>query len=298
MSENTKIEWATHTWNPWYGCTKVSPGCAHCYAESLMDTRFKRVKWGPGNPRVMNKDWSKPRAWEKRASRPVIMNFSQCDDAGNPACFYDRPRIFPSLCDWLDPEVPVAWLAEFLDLVRTTPHLDWLLLTKRPGLWYDRIRSSIDNYVNHPSIQIRFPLLGPWMNSWTSDRQFPPNVWIGTSVEDQDRADERIPAMLRIPAAKRFVSAEPLLGPINLPLEGIDWLIIGGESGPKARPCHLDWVRGLIAQCQDARVPVFVKQIGAFPITSGLYLPWLIRNRKGSEPTEWPHDLRVREFPL
>jgi hypothetical protein len=181
------------------------------------------------------------------------------------------------------------------------------------------------------------------------DRRAPRNVWVGTSVEDQSRADERIPHLLQIPARIRFLSCEPLLGPVDLttalpftdrhcqrcgfrpiegieryreihrdkakcvscgwdmsqPAQGVDWVIIGGESGPGARPCNVQWIRSLVAQCKAAGVPVFVKQLGAYPIDNSRDSRFMIgaervhmtRDRKGGDPSEWPEDLRVREFP-
>jgi len=188
-----------------------------------------------------------------------------------------RPRVFcASLADWLDDEVPVEWLADLLQLIADTPELDWLLLTKRPESWEARIMECM-----HAS-----RLAVDWING-----KAPANVWIGTTVEDQERADERIPALLKIPARVRFLSCEPLLGPVDFSRGGcaawmgmIDWVICGGESGPKARPADLDWFRSLRDQCKAAEVAFFMKQLGG------------TRSHHG-DLSDFPEDLRVREFP-
>ena len=223
--KNTKIEWAHHTFNPWVGCTKVSPGCAH---------------------------WAKPRQW-------------------NAAAMLDgsRPRVFcASLADWLDDEVPVEWLADLLQLVHATPRLDWLLLTKRPGNFEARVGRLIDAFLslgalgNFTGDGVK---LAHWFADWRRGKG-PKNVWIGTTVEDQTRADERIPQLLRIPARVRFLSCEPLLGHVELDRffwdYGIDWVICGGESGPGARPMDPEWARSLRDQCSAANVPFHFKQWG------------------------------------
>jgi len=231
MGEGTAIEWATHTFNPWIGCTKVSPACANCYAETYAH-RYGRAEWGKGNPRSLTSEanWRKPLAWNRKAERTGI-----------------RPRVFcASLGDVFDEEVPDEWRDRlFDDLIDQTPHLDWLLLTKRP--------EQMRRYLN--------------------GRRAPrPNVWAGVTVEDQQRADERIPILLDTPAAKRFLSCEPLLGPIDfakvpgfnrlgLSLHGW-WVIAGGESGAHARPSNPDWFRSLRNQCVNAGVPFLFKQWG------------------------------------
>ena len=270
--KNTKIEWAHHTFNPWVGCTKVSPGCAHCYAEGWAK-RSGQVEWGPGQPRRRTKpaNWAKPRQW-------------------NAAAMLDgsRPRVFcASLADWLDDEVPVEWLADLLQLVHATPRLDWLLLTKRPGNFEARVGRLIDAFLslgalgNFTGDGVK---LAHWFADWRRGKG-PKNVWIGTTVEDQTRADERIPQLLRIPARVRFLSCEPLLGHVELdrffwdygidrmwprksdwwPRKSdwdIDWVICGGESGPGARPMDPEWARSLRDQCSAANVPFHFKQWG------------------------------------
>ncbi len=295
--QNTKIQWATSTFNPWIGCTKISPGCAHCYAEHSTPTRTKQIKWGKGQPRSRTSEayWKQPLRWNASASAAS-----------------QRPRIFPSLMDWLDDEVPIEWLADFLKLIHDTPHLDWLLLTKRPENFDKRLHGAGVHFWNTPHTQSEFDFVTAWLEA----KSPPSNVWLGTSVEDQPRADQRIPALLEIPARIRFLSVEPLLGPISFrtPADfvlsngetGIHWVIVGGESGSHARQCHIQWIRNLVVQCASAKVPCFVKQLGADPRDGSLCChgckhdgphPLTLSHPKGGDPAEWPPDLRVRQFP-
>ncbi len=343
MSERTGIEWADSTWSPWRGCTKISEGCAHCYAET-MSHRNPAVfgSWGKGAPRVKNKDWRAPLGWNAgRRVCPKCGTYVHADSCR--VCIDQTPtrrlRIFPSLCDWLDDEVPIEWLAEFLALIHATPQLDWLLLTKRPES-FERVRMIQRDHAFNDR------LTNEWLREWVKEGHAPSNVWFGVSVENQRRADERIPQLLQIPAALRWVSLEPLIGPVDLEqindgswydkegankydaIRGIaywlqhghydhglgggtrlDWLVIGGESGAGARPCHVEWVRSLVRQGTEAGVPVFVKQLGANPW--GTWLPhapdlrpldrigWANRlmHPKGGNPANWPEDLRVRQMP-
>ena len=245
MSENTKIEWATHTFNPWEGCQKVGPGCDNCYAESR-NARFaggKAINWGPGAPRRRTSvaNWRKPLAW----------------NANHDAYFAEhghRQRVFcASLADVFDNQVPDQWRTDLFELILATPNLDWLVLTKRIG--------NVGNMLPVP---------------FDFDKHYP-NVWLGATIVNQQEADRDIPKLLAVPAAKRFLSIEPLLQSVNLDrwLEpagldtdlglsnpGIDWVIVGGESGPGARPMHPDWARDLRDQCQAAGVPFLFKQWG------------------------------------
>jgi len=293
MAENSKIEWCDHTFNPWRGCTKVSPGCANCYAETLSHRNPAVLgEWGPGRPRVRAAiaQWLLPLKWDRQAG-----------DYRNMTGY--RPRVFcASLADWLDDEVPVAWLADLLALILRTPNLDWLLLTKRPQLWRRRINAAMVE-LDERGENIDSCALTEWIAGMP-----PANVWIGTSVEDQTRADERIPHLLRIPAKVRFLSCEPLLGPVDLTAvrwdaglgyfgdcmgpdhiphgrpddaPRIHWVIAGGESGPDARPMHPDWVRSLRDQCAEAGVSFFMKQMG------GVRKPF----------PAIPEDLNIKQWP-
>lgn len=291
MSANSKIEWTDHTFNPWIGCTKVSPGCANCYAESEDKRRgWTPEGWGKGKPRQRTSEayWKQPLKWNRIAAwpSPDIIQASCPVEIPGP-----RPRVFcASLADWLDDEVPIEWLADLLALIHATPNLDWQLLTKRPENFVSRVLEVItfvgSNFRKDDSEITIFA------HDWLTGKA-PANVWVGASVEDQKRADERIPQLLKIPAEVRFLSCEPLLGPVNIDLVwhncpncgaqkratqrtciasdcmashnvGVDWVIAGGESGHGARPMHPEWARGLRDQCVAAGVPFFFKQWGEY----------------------------------
>lgn len=264
MAENSAIEWTDHTFNPWIGCTKVGPGCDHCYAEELSRARLG-VPWGVGAERrhTAASTWKQPRAWNRRAAKLGI-----------------RYRVFcASLADVFDNEVPAEWRAELFQLIRETPNLDWLLVTKRIG-----------------NAEKMATAAGGW----------PENVWLGATIVNQAEADRDVPKLLAINGPRfRFLSMEPLLGPVSLeeawhgddalnsecwgdcawcekglpPLHncafgrqseaelakgrsGLDWIIVGGESGSHARPIHPDWARALRDQCEAANVPFLFKQWG------------------------------------
>lgn len=269
--ENSEISWCDHTHNHWEGCTKVSPGCAHCYAEAR-DKRFTGgLHWGAGAPRRLTSlaNRNKPHRWNRAAAEALKDHSEECAkdiSYGQHVKPPARPRVFcSSLADWLDDEVPADWLRDLLNLVAETPHLDWLLLTKRPQNWLKRITlaSSISTNGEKPAAGKR--LLEDWIMGTA-----PANVWLGTTVEDQQRADERIPELIKVPARVRFLSCEPLLGPVNLSMRtqrmemvpGIHWVICGGESGPGARPMHPDWARSLRDQCAATGVAFHFKQWG------------------------------------
>lgn len=319
MGKTTEISWCDSTFNPWIGCTKVSPGCKNCYAETLMDSRYGRVKWGKGQPRqrTSKANWKLPVKWNQFAAEGQCLKcgqlyagpawdridkegFIQCDEC-NATVAYRRARIFcASLSDWLDDEVPIEWLADLLKLIHETPNCDWLLLTKRPEHWRSRIGQANDSL--EPGCPTRI-MLSRWVGSEALKLEptSPANVWLGSSVEDQQRADERIPALLQIPARIRFLSVEPMLERIDFsswqPL-AIHQMIFGGESGRDARHCHVDWIRDGLAQCRTAGVASFVKQLGA-NVAGNEMDKWVtrIKDKKGADMNEWPQELRVREFP-
>lgn len=216
MAENTKIEWADHTFNPWMGCTKVSPACDNCYAENLMDTRYGRVRWGAGEDRVRTSkaNWGKPRQWNRAAAA-----------AGT------RPFVFcASLADVFDNEVDELWRAQLFELIAETPHLVWLLLTKRIG----NVRKMTD------------PLKGC--------RILPPNAAIGATMANQDEYDRDAPKLAEVKIFAdplfTFGSFEPLLGPVILGEEAPDWIIVGGESGHNARDMPAEWARSMLKQSE------------------------------------------------
>ncbi len=276
MGEKTGISWTDHTFNPWIGCTKVSAGCANCYAENLMDHRWGIAKWGRSALRVKTSrsGWLAPLRWNKAAAEREV-----------------RARVFcSSLADVFEDNPQVSeWRSELWDLIHRTTWLDWQLLTKRPE-----------------NIAWMLPV-GSRKKLW--------NVWLGTSVEDQESADTRIPRLLVTPSRVHFVSMEPMLGPIdlsNLCMEGggrlnavdrsfsnppLDWVIVGGESGAKARPFNLDWARGVRDDCKSQGVAFFMKQVGCNPIDGGSKDLDCIKHGSGADPEEWPEDLRIQEFP-
>lgn len=251
MGADSKIEWTHHTFNPWWGCQRVSPGCEHCYAETF-SKRVGLKLWGPTNERRFfgDKHWAEPLKWNRDAERSG-----------------ERRRVFcASMADVLDdrPEL-VDPRARLQSLIIDTPWLVWLLLTKRPQ---NALRLLSEDFIP----------MGVW----------PANVWLGTTVEDQTRARERIPHLRDTDAPVRFLSCEPLLGPVTLsPVElaGVHWVIVGSESGPGARPMAIEWARSLVNQCVDAGVPVHVKQI-ANP-----------KDRKGGNPEHWPPGNWPRQYP-
>ena len=282
MGSTTGIAWTDHTFNPWRGCTRVSAGCANCYAEK-MSKRNPGVlgEWGPNGKRPLaaTSYWRLPVQWDAAAKRDGV-----------------RRRVFcASLADVFEarPELDAQRRSLFA-VIAATPNLDWLLLTKRPE-----------------NITRLMPEAGL------------PNVWLGVSAEDQDTLRRRAWELLKVPAAVRFLSLEPLLGRVDLDeLEllcktwrrgatigtYLDWVIVGGESGPKARPFDVSWARSVVKQCREAGVPCFVKQLGARPYDLGgdeLHADGSVpvgcfeglRDRAGADPAEWPEDLRVREFP-
>ncbi|WP_276200089.1 phage Gp37/Gp68 family protein [Chelatococcus sp. XZ-Ab1] len=225
MASNTKIEWAHHTFNPWVGCTAVSPACDHCYAESWAKRTGQAHLWKGDRRRTSEANWRLPLKWNRQAEAAGI-----------------RFRVFcASLADVFDNQVPQIWRSDLFALIEDTPHLDWLLLTKRP----QNIQKMI------------------WPK-W--DAGLTRNIWLGTTAEDQHEANRRIPHLLEAPAAVRFVSAEPLLGAIDFEpwLDRIDWVIVGGESGAGARPMHPHWARSIRDQCEAAGTAFFFKQWGAW----------------------------------
>jgi protein gp37 len=308
--EGSKIAWTTHTFNPWMGCFKVSPGCTNCYAETLVRNRMGLRVWGPPSTtqrqRTTPAYWKQPLRWNKTAEASGVRARVFCASLAD--VFEDHPMVAP-------------WRAELFALIEQCTALDWQLLTKRP----ENLRKFL------PASWLAQPL---------------PNVWLGTTVESQEQAYQRAGWLIETPAAVRFLSCEPLLGALDLrrmeivkpegmkpgvwldALKGhvigpddlldarIDWVIVGGESGPGARQFDLAWARSIVTQCRDADVPVFVKQMGSRPrvpredaLQFALMGEWTAESpgapygfakphdRAGADPSEWPEDLRVQEFP-
>ena len=239
MSENSSIEWTDHTFNPWWGCVKVSPACQHCYAESFSKRVGKDV-WGKNAPRRFfgEEKWQEPIRWNAKATKEGRRKRVFC--ASMSDVFEERTNLDP-------------WRKKLWDLILKTPLLDWLLLTKRP--------ENIEK-------------IAPWTNDW------PDNIWLGTTVENQECADERLPHLLKHKSRVRFLSCEPILAPVDLErwvkpnkrkgLNGIDWIIAGGESGAEARPMNPDWVRKIRDQARTAGVSFLYKQWGQWAPTDHL----------------------------
>ncbi len=244
MADATIIAWTDRSFNAWMGCQKVSPGCAHCYAETLTRNRMGRHLWGPGAPRQVTSaaNWRKPLAWEREAQalgRPLMVFCGSLMDFAE-----DHPTAAATL--------PQLW-----DLVRRTPNLSWQLLTKRA----DRIAECLPD---------------DWGAGW-------PNVWLGTSIES-DAYASRADALRSIPARVRFISYEPALGPLDsLDLTGIDWLIMGGESGSGYREMRVEWARQMRKRCRAAGVAFFFKQSAAPRTEMGTTLD-------GETVREYPHE--------
>lgn len=335
------IEWTDATWTPFrawgnerealgWACEKVSEGCQHCYAETInrrlgtgLPYSVKAVEKSGGEHYLDEKALLKPLSWKKPR------------------------RIFvSSMTDIFGEWVPFEWLDRVCAVMALTPQHTYQVLTKRPermreyvtsrgtgvgfapekGWTHWRVAERIDSMATESGEPVCWDGMNPdEMTAWPLA-----NCWLGTSVENQHWADIRIPELLATPAAVRFLSCEPLLGPLDLKLAMTrayesgyrgrwpGWVIVGGESGPKARPFDLAWARSIVSQCRAAGVPVFVKQLGAKPFTVGDDGPgvraprsykraypdeagrfWLDKvDRKGGDMAEWPEDLRVREWPV
>ncbi|HEV7344182.1 MAG TPA: phage Gp37/Gp68 family protein [Devosia sp.] len=278
MAETSAIEWTDATFNPWIGCTKISPACDHCYAEALMDTRHHRVKWGGDRSRTSASNWQLPRRWQRQAAQFFA-------EHGR------RRRVFcASLADVFDNQVPTEWRDDLWALIYETPDIDWLLLTKRPQNIAKMLPSIWDGMKGH--------------------------VWLGTTIEDQER-DRNLLHLCKHDAAVRFISYEPAIGPLDVSwamgnrldlagrylergmfspgletLRPLDWVIAGGESGAQARPSHPDWFRSLRDQCAAAGVPFLFKQWGEYAPyggEGGVAGFWLDPDRHVYQsPTLWP----------
>ncbi|MDE2097620.1 MAG: DUF5131 family protein [Patescibacteria group bacterium] len=305
MGATTKIKWADSTWNPWSGCTKVSPGCANCYAETLSKNKFfgggKTIgKWGKGAPRKLHESAFKMAFSLNR--KPWI-----CDECGYAKSYHDsgqycnaknkngelckctsqhRRRIFSlSLGDWLDEEVPIEWVARMLDTIRQCDQVTWILCSKR----WENFMLRVGNL--SASLTEQGGDFYEWLHIWVSHNSPPKNIIGLCSVENQERADNRIPQFLTVPLACHGLSLEPLLSSVGFGCDGalfkgIDWSIVGCESGSKRRYQieYEESARSIIRQGQSAQIAVFHKQM---PINGSV----------SHEPTEWPEDLRVQQWP-
>lgn len=323
MAQSTSIEWTDAVWNFVRGCSRVSDGCKNCYAERVA-ARFA----GPGQPyeglaKFVN---HKPR-WTGEISFHEDILLAPLKRK-KPTTYFVN-----SMSDLFYEKVKDEWLDKAFAVMALTPQHTYQILTKRP----ERMREYVESLT-----QYEFAISQYWLGDWVSmgmdrvsyqglERVYVnsplKNVWLGVSVEDQETADERIPLLLETPAAVRWVSAEPLLGPVDIDVwvhhqepycsagrcaegRGLDWIVVGGESGPGARPFDIQWARNIIAQCKPVLVPVFVKQLGAYSVQphalaadtniyerDGWFQPLQLQNKKGGDPSEWPLDLRIRQMP-
>lgn len=307
----TTIEWTDATWNPVTGCTAVSDGCRHCYAASLAATRLAHLHRYSGLARrergrgawtgkvTLHEDaLTQPLRWRRRTSRK---------NPGAPwmafAC---------DMSDLFHANVPFDFIDRVFAAFALTPWVHWQVLTKRP--------ERMEEYAARGDIMDAVVRLGGLEAEGTMPLR---NVWLGTSVENQQTADTRIPHLLRCPAAVSFVSLEPLLQAVDLsawlwcsfpeaasghtyrdgyaPRDALQWVIVGGESGPDARPCDVKWIRSIVGQCRAAGVACFVKQLGANSVDSqsqpGSEYRFSLRDHRGGDPSKWPADLRVRQWP-
>jgi protein gp37 len=341
---STTIEWTDEVWNPVTGCTKVSAGCAHCYAETVArrfwPAQYPVVRLNGAHPASISADQLEVdiRDGLTRARRFTDV-WCHPERLDIPLRWRKPRRVFVnSMSDLFHEAVPDSFIDRVFAVMALCPQHTFQVLTKRPKRMHGYLTAagsmcSREAFVNGEIwIQLGTRLGnkiehgGNWRCKWPL-----PNLWLGVSVEDQATANERIPQLLKTPATLRFVSAEPLLEPIDLreirvPDEEagehagrgftcnalqreddltlfnapthLDWVIVGGESGPKARPCHVAWIQGLVGQCHAAATPCFVKQLGADPRWTGADSPPIAPARgKCANPAEWPEDLRVREMP-
>jgi protein gp37 len=311
MAENTLIAWAHDTFNGWEGCQKVSPECDNCYAETRAG-RWGTVEWGPGKPRrrTSASNWAKPRRWNAEALAKGKARRVFCS----------------SLSDVFDNAADPAWRVDLFDLIRDTPGLTWMLLTKRPENVLKQL-SQAQNLAREAGNMT----LWAWLHAWLAGKP-PTNVWLGVSAGAQLEVDRRVPILLALPARARFLSAEPLLSGIQLAsipmridgalvhvdaLRGehylpgagsissqtftgkprLDLVIVGGESGALDRVRRFDfaWADALARHCAAAGVAFFFKQGGRLPALNGE--PLTLKHPKGEDPAEWPVALRVQQIP-
>ena len=372
MSDNSTIEWTNTTWNPTAGCTRASAGCDNCYAVK-MTKRLEAMGQAKYAGLVGNGHFNGVvRTWEEALTQPLS---------------WKKPRkvFVNSMSDLFHKDVPFEFIDRVFAVMALTPQHTYQVLTKRPDIMSAYMNDEAGSKITEAIKKLRLPT---WMASignglgkpsasgntsitgGKATRVWPlPNVWLGTSCENQKAADKRIPHLLRCPAAVRFISAEPLLGPLDInawmvsldgfvvpdwpstntgPIHvddggvGIDWIIVGGEPGPNDRPCNIEWIRGIVKQCEAAEVACFVKQLGRHVIdrndrgfdadewfvenNDGTFSPYQVdawpstvcvehningfleeyqgapvrvhlTNKKGGDPSQWPADLRVRQFP-
>lgn len=301
MAEHTAIQWTEATWSPITGCSVYSPGCTHCYAMTLAGGRLRN-------------HWSRQGLTRPSAAGPVWTGEVRFNELWlDQPLRWRKPRMV-FVCahaDLFHEDVPDEWI-DRVWTVMAIAHLErghtFQVLTKRADRMRRYLTADRSTQLGRAAEALGYS--GPFESlSRTA------GIWLGVSCEDQKRLDERVHELLQTPAAVRWVSAEPLLGPLDFdplrwfptdrafaPPPKLDWVVCGGESGPRARPCEVAWIRSIREQCKKGDVPLFVKQLGATPITHSVR--WhehgrlrALKDKKGGDPDEWPADLRVREFP-
>jgi protein gp37 len=282
MGKQTEIAWTDHSFNPWWGCVRVSPGCVHCYAESFAKRTGNKV-WGVEAPRRFfgEKHWREPISWNAAAEKAGV-----------------RKRVFcASMADVFEGRADLmVWRDRLWAMIESTPWLDWQLLTKRPH-----------------------NIVGMLPERWRAAA--PANLWLGTTAEDQEHYAERWPLLAEAAhefgVGVTFVSYEPALGPLELMCHGCGhnvaahhapdqggcsgwfphWVIVGGESGNGARPFALEWATSVVGQCKRSPIRCFVKQLGRSPLVALTGQKLRLVSDKGGDMSEWPVALRVRQFP-
>jgi protein gp37 len=299
MSEKTEIAWCDSTWNPWRGCQKVSPGCKNCYAEKLVN-RFggdfsKRIVAADATFNAPIKWRKKPFVCDE-CGTAVSQDDVDAFDCPNPKCIchdsvvhpsFHRRRVFlGSLMDIWDPKIKAGTRLRALHIIWQCQELDFLCVTKRPENFKSQLLDCLDAITDGSGNNAEF---WQWLVDWVGGKA-PENVWAITTTENQEQADKRIPELLKIPAVVHGLSVEPMLGPVDLhnvmwktqddhhgnpqpdhyenvligggkfKVPKVDWVIVGGESGPGARPMEIEWLESGVAQCDAAGVKVFVKQ--------------------------------------
>ena len=366
----SNIEWTDATWNPVIGCTPVSPGCLNCYAATMarrLEAMGKK-EYQPRKVEVHTEDCQECqgtgrdddtgdcqicrgcmplgrtiRIAEVKNGRAVFTGEVRClPERLTEPLHWNRPRMVfvNSMSDLFHEAVPFEFIDRVFAVMALCPQHTFQVLTKRPermAEYLDATVSAFDGAILRPRAWERMCSHMRAIDEYADPTDLTPwplpNLWLGTSGEDQDRANERVPHLMRCPAAVRFLSCEPLLGAVDLdacgatpcdavdgfpdtigcpkPCPGVNWVIVGGESGPHARPCDVAWIRSIVRQCAEAGVPCFVKQLGAVPmngpfrqqpVTGKIDSPAggngrRFVSRKGADPAEWPEDLRVRQFP-
>jgi len=350
----TSIEWTDATWNPVTGCTKVSAGCKNCYAERIFPRPYggtcrcghkeeshdhNDLSIGQGVPATCFHQGCNCARFKQRKFTDVL---THPDRLEQPLHWKKPRRVFVnSMSDLFHEDVPFEFIDKVFAVMALTPQHTYQILTKRPERmreYWQSVRVRMDAIlIEAVHVSGQKYSIEEFIHKASNPL---PNVWLGVSVEDQKTADARIPLLLQTPAAIRFVSYEPALGPIDFErggfalhrpvtspsgkhYPGLDWIIVGGESGPGARSFNLQWARDVVQQCKAAGVACFVKQFGSVPViplkewetqgkSTGKWrilnarndrkvsvdmVPILCSDRKGGDMTEWPADLRVREFP-